>query len=187
MKLHGLSSLRSAAFALALAAVPCAALVACGSATDSTVTSSGGSSGVAPSPAPSSASPDTTLLNVYHLDQVDATNLELRPDGSFQWTIEGCDFGGGQCGGWTKKNDAFVLSGGPSGLEWSYGSSFKERVTALEASRAGDDLVVSGVTASGEAFTQTWKKGRSCALCGGTLGPTGQAACRDPLPSVCAK
>jgi hypothetical protein len=177
-------SLRSTALAL----VACAALFACGGATDATGTSSSGSSGVIPSPSASSPfAPDTKLLSVYHLDQVDATNLELRPDGSFQWTIEGCDFGGGQCGGWAKQDDKLVLSGGPPGLEWSYGGSFKQRVTALVATKKGDDLVVSGLTASGESFTQLWKQGRSCALCGGQLGPTGQSACSDPLPKMCAQ
>ena len=43
-----------------------------------------------------------------------------------------------------------------------------------------------GETSDGESFTQTWKKGRSCAICGGQEGPMGQQACSTPLPKMCA-
>jgi hypothetical protein len=136
--------------------------------------------------APGSPEAEAPTVGVYHLDQVDATNLEIRADGAFQWTIEGCDFGGGQCGSWEKKDGKLVLSGGPPGLEWSHDGSFKAKLRALVVTRDGDDLLVAGQTETGESFTQTWKKGRSCAICGGQLGPTGQELCDAPLPSKCA-
>ena len=55
----------------------------------------------------------------------------------------------------------------------------------LTVKKNGDDVTVLGVTDAGKAFEQSWKKGRSCAVCGGNLGPTGQEACSAPLPKVC--
>lgn len=171
---------------LLLASGACTTLIACGGATDpSGESTSSGSSGVSPS---SPISPEAgPLVGVYHLAQVDATNLEIRADGAFQWTIEGCDFGGGQCGSWTRQDGKLVLSGGPPGLEWSYAGSFAAKLRALVVTKNGDDLLVAGQTVDGEAFTQTWKKGRSCAVCGGQLGPTGQESCTTPLPKMCAE
>jgi hypothetical protein len=129
---------------------------------------------------------DAPALGTYHLDQVDATNLDIRADGSYQWSIEGCDFGGGQCGTW-KQNDAgnLVLESGSAEIEWSYDGSFKQPLRTLSVKKNGEDVSVVGETKDGKTFTQSWKKGRSCAVCGGNLGPTGQEACSTPLPKVC--
>ena len=161
-------------------------LVACGGSTEPTATSSSSSSGSSGQET-SKTSAAAAAIGIYHLDQVDATNLEIRADGAFQWTIEGCDFGGGQCGSWTEANGKLALSGGPPGLEWSHDGSFKARVTDIVVTKTGEDLLVSGLTKDGRAFTQTWKKGRSCAICGGQLGPTGQQECSTPLPRECAQ
>lgn len=161
------------------------ALAACGGSTESSGASSSGSSGASSSGASPTPSGAPVALGIYHLDQVDATNLEIRADGAFQWTIEGCDFGGGQCGAWTERNGKLVLSGGPQGLEWTHAGSFKQRMQTVTVTQSGDDVTVSGTTNDGESFTQTWKKGRSCAVCGGQLGPTGQEACTVPLPQQC--
>lgn len=156
-------------------------LAACGGSTESTPTGSSGSSGS------SGATPTAAeLVGTYHLAQVDATNLDVRADGTYQWSIEGCDFGGGQCGTWkTNEEGALVLESGGADIEWSYGGSFRQVMQTLTVKKNGEDVTVFGVTKTGKSFEQSWTKGRSCALCGGNLGPTGQEACLTPLPKVC--
>ncbi len=153
-------------------------LVACGGSTDATPTGSSGSSG--------GTATGAALVGTYHLSEVDATNLDVRSDGTYQWSIEGCDFGGGQCGTWTTKDEGtIVLESGGADIEWSYGGSFRQVVKTLTVKKNGEDVTVVGVTSAGESFEQPWTKGRSCAVCGGSLGPTGQEACGTPLPKVC--
>jgi hypothetical protein len=166
--------------AFALVLLPTLVLAACGGAAATPDSSS--------APAPSSS----PAPGIYHLDQVDATNLEIYPDGTYAWSIEGCDFGGGQCGAW-KPNQVgnLVLSAGSADLEWSYGGSFRQKLASAMVVKKGDDLEVVGETDDGERFTQTWRRGRSCAVCGdtasGSLGPVGQQECDEPLPSICVR
>ena len=158
-----------------------ALLAACGGSTESTPTGSSGSSGTS-----GGAPTGSALVGTFHLDQVDATNLDVRADGTYQWSIEGCDFGGGQCGTWKVSDEnTVVLESGSADVEWSYAGSFRQVVQTLKVKKNGDDVTVLGVTKDGESFEQSWKKGRSCALCGGSLGPTGQEACTAPLPKIC--
>jgi hypothetical protein len=138
----------------------------------------------APSAPPSAP---TDLVGIYHLTQVDATNLELRADGTYTWTIEGCDFGGGQCGTWKAGlGGAVVLEADKDEMEWMHDGSFKRRVKTLRVEKDGaKGVTVQGITDDGEAFKQSWSAGRACAICGGNLGPTGQEECDAPLPDVC--
>lgn len=159
------------------------AVAACGGTTSDTTSGSSGSSGSTPTPSSPNGS---AVVGIYHLDQVDATNLEIRSDGSYQWSIEGCDFGGGQCGTWKSNAEGVLaLESGSAPVEWSYGGSFRAELTRLAVKKDGDDVLVLGETKDGKSFEQSWKKGRSCALCGGQLGPTGQEACSTPLPKIC--
>lgn len=142
----------------------------------------------APASAPGDATPAAPdpVVGVYHLSQVDATNLQLDADGTFRWTIEGCDYGGGQCGRWTKDAAGeIMLSAGDAELEWSWDGSFKQGMRWLRVSKTSDGVHVEGETTSSEHVRQEWKAGRACAVCGGNLGPTGQSECNDPLPDVC--
>lgn len=146
----------------------------------------GGSTSATPAGSSGTATDAEALVGTYRLDQVDATNLEIRADGFYQWSIEGCDFGGGQCGTWkTDASGNVVLESGDADIEWSYGGSFKQIVRTIQLKKSGDDVTVLGVTDTGKSFEQSWKKGRSCAVCGGNLGPTGQEACATPLPKIC--
>jgi hypothetical protein len=165
-------------------------LAACGGGTADV----GGTPGGGTSPAPggtSTATPATPaapdpVVGIYHLSQVDATNLELRADGTYRWTIEGCDFGGGQCGYWKKAlSGEVMLSAGDADLEWSWDGSFKQKMRWLSVTKTADGVRVVGETSSSQKVTQDWKTGRSCAVCGGNLGPTGQKECTEPLPEVC--
>ncbi|MBX3191064.1 MAG: hypothetical protein KF819_28970 [Labilithrix sp.] len=129
----------------------------------------------------------STTFGIWHREQVDATNLEIKPDGTFLWSIEGCDFGGGGCGRWQADAEGIVLQPleGNVSFEWSH-QGFKDRVRFIRIKREGETVAIRGMIVDGESFTQTWKSGRSCAICGGSLGPTGQEACSTPLPAVCA-
>lgn len=140
----------------------------------------------ASAPTESTPTAPDPVVGVYHLSQVDATNLQLDADGTFRWTIEGCDFGGGQCGTWTKNaSGEIMLSAGDAELEWSWDGSFRQGMRWLRVSKTADGVHVEGETTSSEHVTQEWEAGRSCAVCGGNLGPTGQNECTDPLPDVC--
>lgn len=166
------TSLRSALLGFSLVASACLAS-ACGGGTGKPA--SGATLSAAPLP-----------LGTYHLDQVDATNLDLRADGTYQWSIEGCDFGGGQCGTW-KQDDAgnLLLTGGSAEIVWTFEGSFKQPMRTLAVKKDGEDVTVVGETKGGKQVSQKWKKGRRCAVCGGNVGPTGQEACDTPLPNVC--
>lgn len=159
-------------------------LFACGGAT-----STGSSAAPAEDGGVLETAPDesvTSTFGIWHRAQVDATNLEIKADGTFRWTIEGCDFGGGDCGVWKAHPEGGIVlrpAAGDTSFEWM-GSGFRDAASALRVTRVGDTVVIRG-TVGGEVRDQKWELGRVCAQCGGTLGPTGQNACDVPLPDVC--
>ena len=137
---------------------------------------------VAP-PAAERGASDTTI---YHLDgMVDAVNLALLADGTFHWTIDGCDFFGGDCGVWVPEGSGAILTpnAGVAAFNWVNGGTFAARAVrvTLRPGPAGDQVTASGLQLDGQPFKQTWNEGRICAMCGG-LGPTGLQPCSDPLP-----
>jgi hypothetical protein len=114
---------------------------------------------------------------------VDATNLEIRADGTFVWDIDGCDFGGGGEGRWRTDPvvgppGAFIFEPprGQATFDWMDDVTFRLPVASLRVARNGDHLSVSGDD-RGKPFTQTWDPGSVCPNCGGQLGPTGQRKC----------
>lgn len=126
----------------------------------------------------------------YHLEgTVDAVNLVVVPDGSFFWTINGCDFFGGDCAIWTKQGVDIELRPIDARLlfRWVQGGSFATEVVRVTLRPAGPDQVTAdGVTTGGTAFKQRWSLGQICPSCGG-LGPTALYPCSDPLapPESC--
>lgn len=133
-------------------------------------------------------SPQTTI---YHLEgKVDAVNLALEPDGTFHWTIDGCDFFGGDCGDWTAEGSGAILRPrtGTGFFTWVHDGSFaaKAVLVKLRPGPAGDQVTASGVQLDDQPFKQTWTLGRICPACGG-LGPTALYPCNDPLspPGTC--
>ncbi|HEY5926213.1 MAG TPA: hypothetical protein VIV11_31225 [Kofleriaceae bacterium] len=124
----------------------------------------------------------------FHHDAVDAVNLRISDDGTFQWTIYGCDFGATVDGVWTRSGETIVLrSADAAPLDWSHGGSFRFQVDHVEVVAIDGRLDAVGKTAThGVAFEQSWAAGGVCAVCGGPLGPTGQCACADPFTAgVC--
>lgn len=118
----------------------------------------------------------------FHYEQIDATNLRLEEDGTFRWTISGCDFGGGDEGRWTVDGDKVLLrSATAAPLTWSHDGSFAFRVDEVELSAGSGTLTAIGRNGGADAFEQTWLAGGACAICGGDLGPTGQCGCADPF------
>jgi len=120
---------------------------------------------------------------VFHHDAVDAVNLRINDDGTFKWTIYGCDFGASVEGVWTRSGDRIVLrSADGAQLDWSNAGSFRFPVDYVEVVAVDGQLDVTGKTnLGGVAFEQTWPSGGVCVACGGQLGPTGQCACADPF------
>jgi hypothetical protein len=134
--------------------------------------------------ADSTGAPKTTF---YHLEgKIDAVNLALEPDGTFHWTINGCDFFGGDCGVWVAEGSGAILTPHSSlpSFDWVNDGTFAAKVVrvTLRPGPAGDQVTASGVQTDGQPFKQTWKQGRVCPECGG-LGPTALYPCSDPLPT----
>lgn len=138
------------------------------------------------------APPGPDLLGVYHLPSeegatvVDAVNLQLDEDGTFAWTVEGCDYCSGDRGVWKEAGQALVLSprSGTS-LRWFHGVTFKFAVkeVRVEAGEGPGAIRVTGISEEmQEAFVQDWPAGRMCPNCDSGLGPDGFALCDDPLP-----
>ena len=122
---------------------------------------------------------------IYHLEGlVDAVNLAVSPDGTFFWTIDGCDFFGGDCALWARQGSGMQLEpvpGKPS-FRWVHNGSFGTEVTriTLRPGPGADQATADGVTLTGVAFQQLWIAGRICPRCGG-LGPISLYLCPDPL------
>ena len=123
------------------------------------------------------------LSGVFHTDAVDAVNLRIDDDGTFQWKIYGCDFGAVVDGVWTRDGDRVVLrSNNGAPLQWLNGGSFQYQIDHVEVSSVDGELQAVGKSATDDTlFTQTWPTGGVCVACGGPLGPTGQCACGDPF------
>jgi hypothetical protein len=134
--------------------------------------------------------PRADWAGTYYLpDQADASNLVLEPDGTFHWTIEGCDFGGGDCGTWKRSQPHTIVlqpSPGKTTFQWGSGGGVSATTSVNIASNAGStDLVVDVPQQGAKPLAARWKLGRICAVCGGGTGPTGQKACTDPVPAQC--
>lgn len=155
-------------------------LVACGGNTTSSTTTTN-----ADAAAPATAA--TALVGVYHHAQVDATNLDLRDDGTFVWTIAGCDFAGGGCGTWTDDGRALTLrSSNGKPLTWSHDGSFVFRIDWAVVTKTDDGASVTARPSDGSPdFTDTWKAGRVCPICSGG-GPSGERECNEALPDAVA-
>ncbi len=135
-----------AALAAAMLLTPMASTVACGKARSSRL-----------------------VPGVYHeVSESDAENLEFRSDGTFVWTMNGCDTFGFQCGEWKQSLDGTITitptGAVPRPFHWG------EHVDVVAV---GDGLVVRSVNASHKTITEKWKRGRVCAACdvGTGLGP----------------
>ena len=88
---------------------------------------------------------------MFHKEQVDATNLRIDSNYHFEWTISGCDFGGGSEGRWESHPEGGIVllpNTGSDFFEWSH-EGFKDHAkhgTQIEhahvpADRDGDDIV----------------------------------------------
>ena len=143
----------------------------------------------------------SALVGTYHL--VDehgggAHNLEIRADGTFVWSVEGCDFIGGDHGNWDRApdgRDGIVLR--PRGIGWLVRDPSPDfrwegsdglpthRTQRLVVRPGGTGAVVVIGELDGATVDETWSPGRVCAPCASRHakpGPT--VACAHPLPVV---
>jgi hypothetical protein len=116
---------------------------------------------------------------VYHAEnQVDALNVQLNPDGTFHATFCGCDYDGAAAGRWRRDGDGIVLLP-PPGAETFFWIGVG-RVGELRGRLTPQTILVGEGGAA-----EPWAPGRVCPVCGGSLGPTGQRSCPEPLPKEC--
>lgn len=132
------------------------------------------------------ASHDDWAGTYYLPDHVDAANLVIDADGSFHWTMDGCDYVGGDCGRWMKSQPQSIvlLPAGTDSFFWSSGSSVVKQQTQLDVvGEPNGDLVVSIASPGFKAEAQRWKKGRLCVACTGDS--ITQRQCTDPVEARC--
>lgn len=157
----------------------CVALAACHATTADPPQTAG-----LPSPPDASIADAASPTAIFHLSQIDETNLSLLPNGSFVWQIFGCDFSGGGDGHW------ITVAPGHFQLLPSKGKTF---VWPGQGGVGGVTSVDVETTPTGELHThtvavtgpldQSWKPGRVCAVCGGGLGPSrSPVLCNRPFP-----
>mgnify|MGYP003450011018 CR=1 FL=1 len=119
-------------------------------------------------------------LGLHHLpNRVDATNLELREDDAFRWSLAGCDtFGGGSGRIEHEPQTIIALVPEPGRATFSWPGSIAVSLTNRVRLQVLEDHLTE-LRDNGEAG-QSWLPGGVCAVCGGKLGPSGQEACEDP-------
>lgn len=128
------------------------------------------------------AGPD--LTGVWHHAQIDATNLEIRSDGTFRWGIDGCDFLGGDTGVWRTVGVEVELAAdaGRTTFAWVDDVSFANQVQWVRLSSPGEGTLTISGSIDGKPFSQQWTRGGVCPTCGGELGPTSKPKlCSDPF------
>ncbi len=124
--------------------------------------------------------PDWALDFLHEVDGIDSTNLWLNEDGSFVWTINGCDFSGGGLGRWSVVSDSEITLLPPEGEDaflWLDDISFMNEVESVTLTPADTGFVAD----ASDNSTTRWATGASCADCGGDMGPTGQDECEQPF------
>lgn len=132
------------------------------------------------------ASLEPVLDEPFHREgMVDATNLILERDGVLRWRIFGCDFDSRGEEAWIREGKIAVVEPAPGEwLHWigDYGALGEITRITLTPQGGGGELVVRLTFAGDEPpVEQVWIRGGVCAVCGGSLGPTGQVACDDPF------
>lgn len=117
----------------------------------------------------SSPNPNTAEIGTWHLPgRVDATNLEIRADGTFAWDIDGCDLYGGADGRWRNDAKGITLEPPAGARTLSWMDSGDRPPSTLRATKEDARLTVTG----DDGARQTWEPGAVCPTCGGGLGPT---------------
>jgi hypothetical protein len=119
---------------------------------------------------------------IFHFPgTVDADNLEIRNDGTFAFFTFGCDTGGSDRGTWRSTGRYLILEPQKkSGLFWPGKGGFLF-VKQIELSALGSDSLQAKVVPLKESdktmieSPKILKRGKICAQCGGSLGPTGPA------------
>jgi hypothetical protein len=144
----------------------------------------------APDAAPLS-SPTEPLVGAYHeAGEGDALNLVIDADGTWRWTINGCDFKGSACGTWAKNGDRLELSAPDAGKNaWINDVGLVDILGTLGATAQGDEMVITGRVDAGEVrgLEQRWQRGAVCPVCEEGGGPRALEPCdKAPPKAVCS-
>ena len=125
------------------------------------------------------------LADIFHLSSVaDEVNLRLGGAMTFDWAVNGCDYCSGGSGTWTASGGNVQLAplpGRPT-FAWFTRDSFVFPADAVLLSwNVGDQSRLSAdVSGRGMRFSQEWRRGRICILCGNAPGSKALAACCKP-------
>lgn len=117
-------------------------------------------------------------VDVFHYGAGEALNLAIGADGTFVWTLDGCDVIGGDEGRWEKESGGrltLLPARGRDTFRWSDGR-FVGRVHELHLVRSAMGVEVEGRMETGETLRQSWTRGCVCPVCA-TLGPERLEAC----------
>lgn len=139
--------------------------------------------------------PEPTV--VLHLDGAGSTVLELTGD-TWTWRTCGCDSWAVESGPLTRKGGkvSVLPSKFRSGYRWPGLGMFysDDETSGVELTLDSDGTAHVAGSHSGRQFTQTWKPGRVCAVCGRSsrpdvmqLGPTNNRPCSSIDEDPCAR
>jgi len=118
------------------------------------------------------AAPLEVALGTYHrTGVVDAINLHLRSDGSFELDLYGCDYSSRSGGRWARTAQGIQLlpSTGQVELDWDR-HGFADSVAVVQLSMASPVELVASV----DGRREIWLAGRICAVCGPPGPPPSQ-------------
>lgn len=126
------------------------------------------------------------LAGVFHQEGLlDEVNFRMEPNGTFRWTIYGCDFCSGGEGRWESGTNGVTLlsASGQPRFNWIVHPSFLAPVDSVVITEDAGGFVADGIVHwqdGDKPFHQSWPRGRICAQCG-FLGPTGLVGCDEPV------
>jgi hypothetical protein len=142
--------------------------------------------------------PTSPFVGTYHLvdeHRGGAHNLQIKANGTFLWSVEGCDSIGGDNGYWEPTGDGIALR--PRGTGWLVRDPSPDfrwegadglpthRVRQLVVRAGADGSVIVSGDLEQAPIEERWIAGEVCAPCASRHAKPGPlVACSRPLPFV---
>jgi hypothetical protein len=98
-------------------------------------------------------------LGIFHTGLVDAENLELRPDGTFRWSLMACDGTDGRTGRWVAQGSTVMLL-----PDQAFANQIGKRVTGMSVVHSDAGLALR-VWSDGSFRDEPLAPGGGCAIC----------------------